>query len=161
MTILKLTYFDTLKVLELVEHKDLIFSNYLPPEKQSEIPRFYFPTDNNDLAQHMKKIWFARQIERVEAILLNNVDLKVIWDSLFASSRVVPNIDGNFISYADFRNVGKGLPEKMQWLFKPEIFLQLPKTDDGCISIKMLNSYITRAGTVPLSRPSKSKLTYQ
>lgn len=120
----------------------------LAQDKLTAIPRFYFQPDYDPLVQILKKVAIKNRLERVESMLLSSEDLQFILSRLEDNSRL---IDGNIISYADFKNVRRGLLEKMQWLFKPEIFLQLPKTDDGCISTQMLFSYVTRAGKKRLS----------
>ena len=113
-----------------------------------EIPRFYFQADLEDpLLQLIRKLAIEKRVERVEALLLTSADLQLIWVSLETNSQVLLPIDGPVISYANFKKSSSELPDKMKWLFKPEVFMRLPKYNGGCISIQMLYSLITRAGT--------------
>lgn len=122
-------------------------------DRLDEIPKFFFAAQDLDdpLIQLVKKIAIERRIERVEALLLNSADLQLVWTLLNDHSRLVQVIDGKIISYQEFKRIADLVPHKIKWLFKPEVFLRLPKTEQGDISIQMLFSYVTRAGMYRLT----------
>lgn len=118
-------------------------------DKLYEIPKFYYSPQvlDDPLRLLVKKTAIERRIERVESLLLNSNDLQLVWSLLNSNSRLEQVIDGKIISFNEFKKITEDLPAKFKWLFKPEVFLRLPKTEQGDISIQMMFSYVTRAGT--------------
>ena len=130
-----------------------VITSHSKRDRLDEIPKFFFAAQDLDdpLLQLVKKIAIERRIERVEALLLNSADLQLVWTLLNDHSRLVQVIDGKIISYQEFKRIADLVSPKIQWLFKPEVFLRLPKTEQGDISIQMLFSYVTRAGMYHLT----------
>ena len=111
------------------------------PEK--EIPKFFFKKDFEDPLTILMKENSIRS--RIDAFYLAQSELLLIWTSLDKNSRVCQQIDGKAISYAEFKFVAREVSDKASWLFKPEVFLSLPKSDTGCISIQLLYEFVILA----------------
>ena len=116
-----------------------------------EVPRFFFQKDFEDPLTHLlQKLAIESRLERVEVFLLTSSDLQLIWTSLESNSRIMKLVDGKVINYEEFKKIAMELPDKVRWLFKPDVFMCLPKSDTGCISIQMLYNYISRASKISL-----------
>jgi Ca2+-binding EF-hand superfamily protein len=118
----------------------------LPELPKKTEKSFYQPRRNDQLSEEIRRVAQKHRDSRVVRDFMTIDEQQQLLETLKQNSTKYGN---DFVlNFNQFMKAKSDSPDKIQWIFKPSIFIMIPKYANGEISCQMFHSFAVRAITL-------------